>query len=219
MPKDMLEIVSRGLLPEGLRHGELEIDILPAWTEEEVRTWTKDQYWFQGFPWAPVQRADSSRVWRCIQPVCSWSNRTVLDIGTHYGFFALRAAQAGASVLGMDIDSQCIRTARLIDDHIEQQGVAFQTEDPGGPFDVILYLSVHHQIDPTYNGLQAKVKNLSSRCQDLFVELILPHSQRRFGAGRTAVEVDVLVGGQVLDTYRHRVRGERRIWHVPGRAK
>ncbi len=217
---DTLELISRQKLPKSFKTGKLQLTLMRRWTPPEILNWAKQQYWFQDFPWSPprkdkMQKANSRLVWDEILPLCSWANRSVLDIGTHYGYHALRAAGMGASVVGFEPDDSR-NNAVIIDQHIEQQGVEYVAEDPGGRFDVILYLSVHHQIDPDYNSLSEKVEALRSRCRDLFVELILPSSYAEFGAGRSDKWVDKQVQGYTVQTYPHRVRGVRRIYHVQG---
>lgn len=214
--KMVLELVSRKPLPSSFQHGLLKLTHFKRWFPNQIADWAEPQYWFQTFPWSPKRKADSRLVWDAITNSCNWSNRTVLDIGTHYGYHAIRASEAGADVIGFEPDPTSYPNAVIIDRHIEQQGIEYVTTDPGGCFDVILYLSVHHQIDPSYDGLQAKIEELRARCKDLFVELILPSSYSEFGNGRSDSVVDSEVGGVVLRTYKHRVRATRRIYHVQG---
>lgn len=219
--KNVVEIVSRRQIGDEFKTGKIDVAIFPRWPDEKIKAWAADQYWFQTFPWTPKRKdgvitADSGLVWETIRPACKWSGKRVLDIGTHYGYHALRAASEGSLVVGFEPEDDSRRTAEIIDRHIEQQGVEYVAADPGGRFDAILYLSVHHQIDPAYDGLAEMIKSLSARCGDLFVELILPESFRQFGGGKSNSAVDALVGGVPLLTYKHNVRGHRRIYHVGG---
>ena len=220
MPLDRWEIVSKSRLPEHLREGELDIEVLEPLGPEQARAWARRQdYWFQSFPWSP-QRADSELIWRTVTDRQDWSGRTVLDIGCHYGYHSFRASKAGASVTGMDLDHRPIETARFINDHIEMQDVQFGTVDEeGSVFDVILYFSVHHQFDPSYDMLVHKLEELRGRAREqVFVELITPSLK----GGRTMAEIDAIVatvGGRALHTYQHKVRHTRRIYELEGLAR
>ena len=216
MPLDRWELVSKSRLPEHLRDGDLDIEVLEPLGTEQVRAWARRQdYWFQSFPWSP-QRADSELIWRTVADRADWSGRTVLDIGCHYGYHSFRASKAGARVTGMDLDHRPIETARFINDHIVMQDVQFGTVDEeDSVYDVILYFSVHHQFDPKYDMLAHKLSELRARArQKVFVELILDmRGMPRFS------EIDATVGGTTLHTYQHRVRHTRRIYELEGLAR
>jgi len=80
--------------------------------------------------------------------------------------------------------------------------------------DIVLYLSVQHQWDAGYEKLAEKIAELVKHTKHiLFVEIILPPM---FGKAYSAEDVDGMVGGQILRTYRHRLRGKRRIYRVEG---
>jgi SAM-dependent methyltransferase len=179
-PETRLELVSKAPLPDSLKEGGLDIEVLEQFPIGKILAWAKRQsYWFQSFPWSP-QRADSALVWRTIQPHADWSGKTVLDIGCHYGFHCFEASKAGARVTGFDTDPRPIETARIINDHIEMQDVTFTVECPPDTFDVIMYLSVQHQWDAAYRELESKLAELRSRARDkVFVELIAPDLKRR----------------------------------------
>jgi 2-polyprenyl-3-methyl-5-hydroxy-6-metoxy-1,4-benzoquinol methylase len=212
---DRWELVSKAPLPDSLREGEIAFEVLEPLTAAEARAWAYARsYWFQSFLWSP-QRADSALVWDAIAGRFDWSGHTVLDVGCHYGYHCFRASKAGARVTGFDIDHRPIETARFINDHIESQDVRFVTDDPGGAFDTIFYLSVHHQHDPAYSRLAATLDNLRMRARGkVFVELIVPSPDQRL----TPKAIDGMVGGHVLLTYQHAVRFTRRIYELEGKA-
>lgn len=202
----LYEIISKKLIPDNFKKGWLEYEILERWSDEDIKNWAKDKYWFQSFPWSP-QVADSRLVWDAINHE-NWGGKTVLDIGCHYGFHLFRASENGAICRGVDTNSETIKTAKVINDHIEMRNVTFSTKDDGGHYDYIFYLSVHHQIDPDYSFLQSTLFDYKKRCKKLFVELIRPPM---FGAGK---DIDALVGGKKLLTYKHKVRGERTVYEI-----
>ena len=81
-------------------------------------------------------------------------------------------------------------------------------------FDVILYLSVHHQPDPSYANLEKKIKEYRKRARKhLFVELIMPPVFPQHGEF-TEAEIDKIVGGEILVRYKHAVRGHRKIYWI-----
>lgn len=80
--------------------------------------------------------------------------RSVLDIGSKYGYFCFEALRRGAGhVVGLDVDPECVRKANLLADCL---GLAptfrladFETEPPEERFDYVLCLNVlHHFQDP-----------------------------------------------------------------------
>lgn len=224
MPITTIEVISRRSLPESFKTGPLTVEVFHKLSPVEIATWAADQYWFQTFPWTPRRKdgqrtADSAMLWNTIVDQCLWRDRNVLDIGTHYGYHAIQASRAGATVIGMDVDKMALDNARVIDRYIEQEGIEYVAADPGGRFDIILYLSVHHQIDESYKKLAETILGYRRRCEDLFVELILPSSCKQFGRGMSDDDVDRLVGGLVLTTYKHPIRGFRRVYHVKGESK
>lgn len=213
MPGTTWELLSKSPLPDRLKAAPFEIEVCEPWTPEEIQAWAKDRYQFQGFDWLPIKRADSLKVWQAIEPHATWAGATVLDIGSHYGYHSFKASGLGAEVVAVEPDDETRACAVTINDHIEMQDVRFLKEDDGRAADIILYLSVHHQCDPEYKTLAETVAALKARARkSLFVECILPPM---FGQG---VDVDAAVGGEMLLTYAHNVRGVRRIYHVQGEA-
>lgn len=212
---NILEVLTKELLPSMLKEGDIHIKILKRWSKEKIKGWAKDQYWFQGFSFSPIKKADSKFLWDKIN-IIDWSGCSVLDIGCHYGYFAFSASEAGAGVIGFDTNENSLEMAETIRDNIIHQDVSFVRKYPKSNFDIILYLSVHHQPDPEYQKLVEKIKELKSRAnKHLFVELILPPMFPRNGKmGKK--EIDKIVGGKILATYKHKVRGIRRIYQIDG---
>lgn len=215
---NVLEIVTKKLLPDSLKLGTIEVTILEKWSDRQIQDWAKHQYWFQGFSFSPVKKADSNFLWDKIN-IVKWSNRSVLDIGCHYGFFSFKASEAGANVVGFDTNNKSLGMGKIIRDSIFHQDVTFVNVDPKTKVDIILYLSVHHQPDPSYKTLEKKIEELKSRAKEhLFVELIMPPLFPK-KSKMSEVEIDKIVGGTILATYRHNVRGIRRIYHCKGTCK
>lgn len=213
--RNVLEVLTRRPLPDRYKTDKLMVEIMEPWDNETIARWAKQQYWFQSFPWGP-QRADSELVWQRINTL-NWSGLDVLDIGCHYGYHCFQAAKAGASVVGVDSDSNCIDVAKTINDHIEMQDVQFIQGSTtfGLIFDVILYLSVHHQFDPEYSTLPQKLHELTERARKhVFVELIVPPLKSNL----TLDGVIQLVGARPEAVYRHKVRKQRAIFKLEGYA-
>jgi len=215
----ILEIVTKRLIDDTFRSGEIDITILEPWGNGQVKEFVSTQKkWFQSFSWGP-RRADSHLVWSIIDEYCSndWPNRYVLDYGCCTGYYSFQSSKAGAEVIGYDTNLKTLATAQQINDHIEMQDVRFVSKDPlidsDIAYDHIFYLSVHHQIDPTYRLLRQRIQQLASRCRNLFLELIMPPM---FGGGMSESEVDAQVGGTLLHYYKHNVRGWRKVYYVKG---
>jgi hypothetical protein len=210
---NILEIVTKELLPDKLKEGDFEVEVFEKWDDRTITGWAINQYWFQGFSFSPKKKADSKFLWDTIN-VIDWSDCTVLDIGCHYGYFSFEASREGARAIGFDTNKSSLKTAEVIRDNIIHQDVSFSSKDPKGNFDVILYLSVHHQPDPNYKKLAEKIAELKSRAKKyLFVELILPPM---FPKDNIISEemIDKIVGGKILATYKHKVRGMRKVYQI-----
>ncbi|MHA1690361.1 MAG: class I SAM-dependent methyltransferase [Candidatus Heimdallarchaeaceae archaeon] len=206
-----LEIITKERLPDALRKERFAVTIYDRWNSNQIKEWASKQYWFQTFPFSPKKRADSELVWSTIN-IIPWTGMKVVDIGAHYGFFSFKAAENGAIVTGVEPNKSSLKCAIEIRNHIIQQDVKFVKNDPGKTFDIILYLSVHHQIDPCYKKLEHQVNALKDRTNKyLFVELILPPL---FPKDRQVPEseIDRMVQMTPLKTYDHTVRGRRKIY-------
>lgn len=218
LPPTRIEFVSKHHLPEQLKGEPLTIEVFERWSELKIRQWATKHYQWQGFFWLPRQRVDSRSVWEAIRPHTDWSGPDVLDIGSHYGYHSFRASEAGACVTAVEPDDKIRTSGEIIARHIEMQDVRFEKsiQPDSEAADITLYLSVQHQWDPGYEKLAEKIAELSGHTKHvLFVELILPPL---FGKTYSAEEVDRMVGGQILTTYRHRLRGNRRIYKVEGKG-
>jgi len=209
----LLEIITKEPIPEDFREGELEIELAEYWNENQIREWAKDIYWWQTFDFSPTKRAQSKFLWDTMN-IVDWSGCSVLDIGCHYGYHSFQASKHGARVVGFDKGLAGVKTAKIIRDRVMHEDVNFVVEDPGGEFDIILYLSVHHQIDPNYCNLRNKIDEYKLRAKKyLFVELIVPP---HFPSDKsmTEEEIDTIVGGRILARYAHKVRGTRKVYWI-----
>jgi|GEM_PF-1964871 len=218
MPETRVEFISRRPLPEYLKKEPLTIEVFERWSDEKIRDWGREKYQWQGFPWLSHQRVDSELIWRTIEPHANWSGASVLDVGSHYGYHSFRACEAGAFVTAVEPDDKVRIEGEVIARHIEMQDVRFEKSIEACPSvsDIVLYLSVQHQWDPTYHHLTDKIRDILRHTRKvLFVEIILPPL---FGKTYSPEAVDGMIGGQVLSTYRHRMRGERRIYKIEGKA-
>jgi SAM-dependent methyltransferase len=219
MGPNHIEILSRRPFPVELKKGELSVEVFEPWPKEKISAWANSMKWFQSFTWSP-KRADSESVWRVIEGAAgfkpNWRSITVLDVGCNFGYFSFAAAKAGAEVVGFDKNSNVIGIARTINDHIEMQDVQFEAKDPGGTFDVILYLSVHHQRDKAYEKLAETIEALRRRARKMvFVELIVPPLE----GTKTAEQIGAEVGGRLLLRYHHAIRAERNVYCVEGKTR
>lgn len=218
MPKDRIEFISKRPLPEHLKSEPLTIEVFERWPITKIHDWASKKYQWQGFSWLSHQRVDSQGAWETIEPHANWSGAEVLDIGSHYGYHSFRASEAGASVIAVEPDDKTRAVGEIIAKYIEMQDVEFKafTHSNSQSSDISLYLSVQHQWDPDYEHLAEKITGLIKHTKNtLFVEVILPPM---FGKALSCEDVDKMVGGQILKTYKHRNRGIRRIYKVEGKV-
>ena len=215
LPHTILELVSKRALPEEFKAGVLDIDVPEKWSADYVHDWATPLYWFQTFPWSEhVRKADSAQLWRAIDCI-DWAGLEVLDYGCHTGFHCFEASKRGAQALGYDPATEIIERAQIINDHIERQDCEFTTAEPSGKFDVVLYLSVHHQRDAEYRWLAAEIARLRVMCRKhVFVELHvrLMEGDMPVRPQMSEAEIDRIVGGEVLLRYEHRLRGTRKLY-------
>jgi hypothetical protein len=208
-------VLTRRRLPDCLKQGELDVVIPERWPEDQVQRWAAKQYWFQTFPFSPKPRADSQLVWDKIN-VVDWRGQIVYDVGCHYGFFSFEASKLGAAVQGFDNNRSSLVMAKTIRDHIVMQDVNFSYRNSvdfsPNCCDTMLYLSVHHQVDPTYERLLETVDTLKRAIREnLFVELIVPPTFPK-SSRLTERDIDDIMDCAVLHRYRHAVRGTRKIY-------
>lgn len=209
----ILEVLTKELLPEDFKSGILSVAILKRWDAQSIKLWASKQYWFQSFPFSSVKKADSEYLWKIIDKI-NWSGFSVLDIGAHYGYFSFKASEKGAHVIGVEPNSSSRNCAITIQENIIHQDVQFIPKDLGGQFDVILHLSVYHQMDPEYKNLENYLNGLRGRTRKhLFVELILPPMFPR-KRKMSEKEIDKIVGGKILTRYQHKVRGIRKVYQI-----
>jgi len=226
LPTNRLEIMTRSPIPDHWKQVDLLIRFPQPWSGNQISHWAADKFpnrWHQTFPWGP-KKVDSQTNWNRFSKYIEWSGSKVLDIGCNFGFYSFEAAKAGAQVHGIEPDAQRIKTPQIIAEHIEMLDVTFSSvpaqrvfgldSDLDFDLDVILYLSVHHQWNPAYNELGDYIDGLCMRARKhVVVELIQPPM---FGGNHA----DLLktLGGKVIDTYEHEVRGTRRLYLLEGKA-
>jgi 2-polyprenyl-3-methyl-5-hydroxy-6-metoxy-1,4-benzoquinol methylase len=211
--KTILEIYTKIPLSQEYKTNPLSIEFYHRWTDEQIKKWQNGKYWFQGFDWLPTQRGDSQKLWKLMDKE-AYTQKTVLDFGTHYGFFAFQASKRGAIVEAIDQSAQNIAMATTINNHIEQQDIQFVVGNtlPNKQYDYIFELSVYHWIDESYQNLSDHLVQLKNRCRFLYLELINPPLRGQL----TQAEVDRIVGGERLLHYRHNVRRMRTLYKLKG---
>ena len=213
-----VQVFSKAPLPEAVGPGcrPFKLEVLQRMSDRRIRDWASRTHFFQGFSWLPpgTHAANSELVWDAIAARTSFAGKTVLDIGTNFGYHAFRASRAGALVAGQDRNPNVLKVARMINDRIEMQDVEFGAGyDESAVYDIVLYLSVHHQGDQDYAGLGDKLRRLRRMARErVFIELIVPPLRGRM----TEEDIDRAVGGERLLRYRHRVRRVRAVYDVPG---
>ena len=128
-----------------------------SWTKEQVeRLLREEQFAYHRIelPYGlATAGADRSATADAIFPA-DLRGKTVLDVGCKYGFFCFEAARRGAArVVGIDVDPDSVRKARLLasclGSPVEFELCDVEREPLAGEFDVVLCLNVlHHLADP-----------------------------------------------------------------------
>jgi 2-polyprenyl-3-methyl-5-hydroxy-6-metoxy-1,4-benzoquinol methylase len=224
---DRLELLSKSPIPAVFKEGDpIDVTVYEQWSPERIEEWQAglgDGTKWQGHAFWQPQRSDSAFVWSHLEQGQDYEGKTVLDIGCNAGYFSFRAAQHGAVVHGTDRNGGILELARTIQHHIEMTDVEFfQMRHPElrllvNKYDFIFYLSVHHQFDPAYTGLDTMLNALRNNDSTLFLELINPPLAGSLSKGA----VDALVrkhGGRELAHYKHRVRCMRSLYELKGEA-
>ena len=62
-----------------------------------------------------VGYSESFRTWERVVGLADWKGQRVVDIGCHHGYFSFKAADAGATVVGLDRSIPALNVARRID--------------------------------------------------------------------------------------------------------
>jgi 2-polyprenyl-3-methyl-5-hydroxy-6-metoxy-1,4-benzoquinol methylase len=210
---NILEVYTKNALPEEYKKQPLTLNFYSKWSKEKILEWQKGKYWFQGFDWLPIQKADSRLLWSYMEHE-NYAQKQVLDYGSHYGYFAFQASKQGAIVEAIDANNFHIEMAKTINEHIEQQDILFRKGEtlPEGNYDYIFELSVYHWIDEYYTHIAQHLEELKKRCKVLYLELINPPLKGKLSQH----EVDAIVGGQKLLHYKHKVRRMRTLYRVEG---
>lgn len=127
------------------------------WTKEQVESLLREEqfaYHRIELPYGlATAGADRSATADAIFPA-DLRGKSVLDVGCKYGFFCFEAARRGAArVVGLDVDPDSVRKARLLASclasPVEFELADIERESLSGEFDYVLCLNVlHHLADP-----------------------------------------------------------------------
>jgi 2-polyprenyl-3-methyl-5-hydroxy-6-metoxy-1,4-benzoquinol methylase len=209
------ELYFKKIIDDKFKADDVELTIYDKWSQEKIDEWQKGKYWFQTFDWALPEtvRSDSNLIWNHMRHE-NYANKTVLDVGSNYGFYSFQASKLGAIVTGTEIKQSDIDMAEQIR-HIEMTDCKFTINDsiPDQKYDFIFHLSVWHWPDPTYKDLPKLIEELKQKGKIIYLELINPPLIR---TGLTIEDVDNIVGGEKLIHYKHKVRKTRTLYRLRG---
>lgn len=159
-----------------------------AWTKEEVKRLLETggvDYQKIDLPYGlSTTGKDRSSTCNKILPK-DMTGKTVLDIGCMHGYFCFEALKRGArKAVGVDIDPEAIRKARLLSDCLglpaEFHLLNIDQEMPEDAFDYVLCLNVLHHLKNPLSVLE-KLIELTKERMILEVASIGWHDRRKLG--------------------------------------
>lgn len=146
------------------QHNDKKSDNNATIDQAEIEHFAKDssQWWDENGPFKPLHRLNPTRMSYIKQQICDHYEReydslnaleglNILDIGCGGGLVSESLARMGATVTGVDADTNAIETARA---HAEETGleITYKAEDAANidqRFDVVCALEiVEHVTDP-----------------------------------------------------------------------
>ncbi|MFO0687856.1 MAG: class I SAM-dependent methyltransferase [Myxococcota bacterium] len=113
------------------------------------------------------------------------TGRTVLDVGSNLGFFCFEAARRGARrVLGVDVDPENVRKARLLADclglDVEFRVLDVEKDPIGEDFDYVLAINLLHHLRNPLATIETLVERTRTRLA-LEVAGLGRHERRKLG--------------------------------------
>jgi SAM-dependent methyltransferase len=136
---------------------------------EEIQPWNHDHVLPYGIRTRPGQQESHGKnhvKLDRLQPlfdIIGLNGKTILDVGCNEGFFSLHMAEAGAKVLGIDIDDKRIEKARFaLSMHESLDNIRFELVDIYSDkfnelprFDLCLCLGFIHRVPDPYRAMSA----------------------------------------------------------------
>jgi len=158
------------------------------WTEEEVRAFLESEnlsYQNIELPYG-LSTGGKDRSWTCERIFAEdMGGKSVLDIGTKYGYFCFEALKRGADrVVGIDVNPEDIRKAKMLADclgaEVEFLRLDIEREELTEKFDYVLCLNLlHHLKNPI--GLLDKVIDLTKERLILEIASLYRHDHKKMG--------------------------------------
>jgi 2-polyprenyl-3-methyl-5-hydroxy-6-metoxy-1,4-benzoquinol methylase len=93
-----------------------------------------------------VGRTKSYLLWESIKDLVNWKNKTVVDLGSHFGYFSFKAVALEAKVIGLEKEQYKVDIANLISQDFSNK-VKFKIWEDGQDIpksEIILCLNVFH---------------------------------------------------------------------------
>ncbi len=130
--------------------------------KEKIKILGQEQEWNHQYELAEGVFTRSSNVdspgynthkWKRLEPIFSdlgIEGKTILDVGSSDGFYAIECAKMGARVMGIEIDKIRVERAEFVKNYLKQDNVEFSSEDlydfDHEKFDIIMALGLLHRI-------------------------------------------------------------------------
>ena len=165
-----------------------------TWTEDQVKDLlSREKFTYQNVP-LPYGLAtggdDRSATARAIFPD-DMTGKSVLDVGSKYGFFCFEALRRGAArAVGVDVDGDSLRKSRLLADCLGAKSARFEfldieTDRIDDHFDYVLCLNVLHHLKNPIATLDTLIRLTGERLV-LEVAALGPHDRKKLGLSTLA---------------------------------
>jgi len=219
----VIEIISRHKLRDVLKVGDddrIKIVYNNIWDKNEIKHFINGQgKWFHCFDFLPQKmwRSNSNDVLHKMG-LPNIAGKTVLDVGGHTGYYCIEMWKRGAIPTLLEKNRRTVAITKDIIEHIVPADVELivgdvNTYQLNKKYDIVLYMSVHHQFDPTYKNLDSIINKLAEHTNETFYyEAIIPFKENGSVNDTTDILKKHFSKVEYIFKYEHKLRGIRHLW-------
>lgn len=132
---------------------------------------------FYGLRGIPCHRTDAVKRWDAMKQALPFKDRKVVDLGCATGYFSFKAADAGASVIGVDYEPNSIEVCTLLKEFYNYKKTTFilgdVRENLSHITDVVFCMSVAQwvRIADGDEAMTRFLNTIAKTCKHAFIEL------------------------------------------------